>query len=181
VVVVSADELLLVIVPVPSGGFIAFSKLSVPVVDDVLVFRILGSYNSFRFSGYHPRSQIAFLLVDFLANGFGHTRFISGIASHLAMLVSIPIRVLYSTSFPFSRVISVFHGPLCSEESPTCHFPVPLGRPMQIFHLCPSSLRVLEVNCHVHKKAAIESVRPVRGHINQEYPGVRKPLAEFWR
>ena len=63
-VVVSADELLLVLVPVPSGGFIGFDGLLVPVVDDVLVFRISGSCNNFRFAGYHPRSRIAFLLVS---------------------------------------------------------------------------------------------------------------------
>jgi hypothetical protein len=118
---------------------VASVGLLVPGVDIVLVFRILRSWilrscNNFRLAGqYHPRSLIAFLLVDCLVNGFSHKRLIMGIASLFAMTLSTPIQVLYMTSFPFSLVISAFHHPLCSEESPTCHFPVPCRRSMQFF------------------------------------------------
>jgi hypothetical protein len=85
--VVASVGLLLVLLPaIPSGGFIGFRGLSDPVVEDVLVSSILGSCNNFQFAGYDPRSQIVFLWVEVLANDFGHTRFISGIASLLAIV-----------------------------------------------------------------------------------------------
>jgi hypothetical protein len=118
-------------------------ELQVPFDNAALVFKMSGSCNNIQLAAYQPRSQMAVLLDSVLPKDFGQIQLTKGITSLLLMTVYEEILLLKRMSLPFSRVISTLYWPFCSDESPTCNFPVPFGSPMQTFHLWASSFTYL--------------------------------------